>query len=117
MKIPWRRKWQPIPIFLPGEFHGRGALWAKVHGVAKGWTRLSDIYFCFIDYSEAFDCVDHKKTVENSERDGNTRPPDLPPEKSVGKSRRNSWNWTGKNRLVPKWERSTSRLCIVTLLI
>ena len=24
-------------------------------------------------------CVDHKKTVENSQRDGNTRPPDLPP--------------------------------------
>ena len=29
-------------------------------------------------------------TVENSERDGNTRPPDLPPEKSVGRSRSNS---------------------------
>ena len=37
-------------------------------------------YFCFIDY--AFDCVDHNK-LENSERDGNTRPPDLPLEKSV----------------------------------
>ena len=24
------------------------------------------IYFCFIDYAKAFDCVDHKKTVENS---------------------------------------------------
>ena len=30
-----------------------------------------------IDYAKAFDCVDHKK-LENSERDGNTRPPDLP---------------------------------------
>ena len=29
------------------------------------------------------------KTVENSERDGNTRPPDLPPEKSVCRSRSN----------------------------
>ena len=38
------------------------------------------IYFCFIDYAKAFDCVDHKK-LENSERDGNTRPPYLPPEK------------------------------------
>ena len=36
---------------------------------------------CFIDYAKAFDCVDHK-IVENSSRDGNTRPPDLPPEKS-----------------------------------
>ena len=41
-----------------------------------------NIYFCSIDYASAFDCVDHNK-LENSERDGNTRPPDLPPEKSV----------------------------------
>ena len=25
-KIPWRRKWQPTPVFLPGEFHGRRSL-------------------------------------------------------------------------------------------
>jgi len=22
-KIPWRRKWQPTPVFLPGKFHGQ----------------------------------------------------------------------------------------------
>ena len=43
------------------------------------------IYFCFIDYIKAFDCVDHNK-LENSEGDGNTRPPDLPPEKPVFRS-------------------------------
>ena len=43
----------------------------------------------FIDYAKAFDCVTHNK-LENSERDGNTRPPDLPPEKSVCRSRSNS---------------------------
>ena len=43
-----------------------------------------NIYFWFIDYAKAFDCV------ENSERDGNTRPPDLPPDKSVCRSRNNS---------------------------
>ena len=48
-----------------------------------------NIYFCFIDYAKAFDCVDHNK-LENSSRDGNTRPPDLPPEKSVCMSRSNS---------------------------
>ena len=48
-----------------------------------------NIYFCFIAYAKAFDCVGHNK-LENSERDGNTRPPDLPPEKSVCRSRRNS---------------------------
>ena len=40
-----------------------------------------NIYFCFIDYAKAFDCVDHNK-LENSEGDGNTRPPDLPLEKT-----------------------------------
>ena len=40
---------------------------------------------CFIDYAKTFDCMDHNK-LENSSRDGNTRPPDLPPEKSVCQS-------------------------------
>ena len=31
-----------------------------------------------------------QQSVENSSRDGNTRPPDLPPEKSVGRSKSNS---------------------------
>ena len=44
-----------------------------------------NIYCCFIDYAKAFDCVDHNK-LENSERDGNTRPPDLPLEKPVYRS-------------------------------
>ena len=44
---------------------------------------------CFIDYAKAFDCVDHNK-LENSERDGNTRPPDLPLEKPVCRSGSNS---------------------------
>ena len=39
-------------------------------------SRKKKIYF-FIDYAKAFDCVDHNK-LENSERDGNTRTPDLP---------------------------------------
>ena len=48
-----------------------------------------NIYFCFIDYAKAFHCVDHNKLWEIL-RDGNTRPPDLPPEKSVCRSRNNS---------------------------
>ena len=44
---------------------------------------------CFIDYAKAFDCVDHNK-LENSSRDGNTRPPYLSPEKSVCQTRSNS---------------------------
>ena len=48
-----------------------------------------NIYFCFIDYIKAFDSVNHNK-LENSSRDGNTRPPDLPPEKPVCRSGSNS---------------------------
>ena len=49
-----------------------------------------NIYFRFIDYAKAFDCVDHNKFVENSERDGNSRPPDLPVEKPIWRSGGNS---------------------------
>ena len=48
-----------------------------------------NIYFFINDYTKAFDCVDHNK-LENSSRDGNTRPPYLPLEKSVCMSRSNS---------------------------
>ena len=41
-KIPWRKKRQPIPVFLPGESHGQRSLWAMVHGVSKSQIRLSD---------------------------------------------------------------------------
>ena len=36
----WRRKWQPTPVFLPGEPQGWGAWWASVYGVAPIWTQL-----------------------------------------------------------------------------
>ena len=57
--------------------------------IKKAREFQKNIYFYFIDYAKAFDCVDHHK-LENSERDGNTRPPDLPLEKSVCRSGSNS---------------------------
>ena len=40
----WRRKWQPAPVFLPGESlenpRDGGAWWAAVYGVAQSWTWL-----------------------------------------------------------------------------
>ena len=36
----WRRKWQPTPVFLPGESQGRGNLMGCRHGVTQSWTRL-----------------------------------------------------------------------------
>ena len=39
----WRRKWQPTPVFLPGESQGRGAWWAAVYGVTQSQTRLKQL--------------------------------------------------------------------------
>ena len=36
----WRSKWQPTPVFLPGESQGWEAWWAAVYGVIQSWTRL-----------------------------------------------------------------------------
>ena len=37
-KIPWSRKWQPTPVFLPGKFHGQGSLvgYSLCMGLQKG---------------------------------------------------------------------------------
>ena len=75
-----------------------------------------NIYFCFIDYAKAFDFMDHNKLWKIL-REGHTRPPELPLEKSVCRSESNSYNWTCNNRLVPNRKRSVSRLYIVILLI
>ena len=64
---------------------------ANIHWIIeKAWEfRKKTIYFCFTDYAEVFDYVDHNK-LEYSLRDGNTRPPFLPPEKPVCRSRSRS---------------------------
>ena len=36
----WRRKWQPTPVFLPGESQGWGTWWAAIYGVTQSRTRL-----------------------------------------------------------------------------
>ena len=84
--------------------------------IEKAREFQKNIYFCFIDYAKAFDCVDHNKMWKIL-RDRNTRPPDLHLQKPVCRSGSNSYNSTWNNRLVPNRERSTSRLYIVTLLI
>ena len=48
-----------------------------------------NIYFCFIDYAKAFDCVDHNKLWKIL-KERNTRPPYLSPEKPVCRSRSNN---------------------------
>ena len=57
--------------------------------IAKARQFQKNIYFCFIYYTKAFDCVDHNK-LENSEGDENARPPNLPLEKPICRSGSNS---------------------------
>ena len=85
-----------IPDVEAGFRKGRGTrdqLPTSAGSSKKQESSRKNIYFCFIDYAKDFDCGS-QQTVENSLRDGNTRLPDLPPEKSVFRSRSNSYNWT-----------------------
>ena len=81
-----------LPNVLAGFRKDRGTRdqIANIHWIMeKAREFQKNIYFCFIDYAKAFDCVHHNK-LENSERDGDTRPPDLPLEKSVCRSGSNN---------------------------
>ena len=66
----WRRKWQPTPVFLPGESQGRGspvnprdggAWWAAVYEVAQSRTRLkwlsSKLLFSFLFFGKEKKCL------------------------------------------------------------
>ena len=50
--------------------------------IKKARALQKNIYFCFTDYAKALGCVDHNKLWKIL-KDGHTRPPDLPLEKSV----------------------------------
>ena len=63
---------------------------ANIHWIIeKAREFQKNIYFCFIDYAKAFDCVNHNK-LENPSRDGNTKPLYLSPEKPVCRLRSKS---------------------------
>ena len=81
-----------IPDVQAGFRKGRGTRHqiVNIHWIMeKAREFQKNIYFCFTDFAKAFD-YRSQQIVENSSRDRNTRPPDLPPEKSVGRSRSNS---------------------------
>ena len=46
--IPWKKEWQPAPIFLPGESHGLRSLMGCSPGVTKSQTQLSSSHFHFV---------------------------------------------------------------------
>ena len=108
-----------LPDVEAGFRKGRGTRdqIANTHWIIEKAREFKEnIYLCFIDYTKAFDYVDHNNLWKILQEMGI---PDhlTPPEKSVCRSRSNSYNWTWSKKLVPNREKSTSRLYIVTLLI
>ena len=91
---------------------------ANIRWIIKNAREVQkNIYFCFIDYAKAFDCVNHNKLWKILQEIG------IPDHltcflRNLYAGQEATFR-TGHriNRLVPNWERSTSRLYIVTLLI
>ena len=90
----------------------------NIHWIIKKAREFQkNIYFCFIDYVKAFDCVDHNKLWKILKEMG------IPDHLTC--LLRNLYSGQeatvrtrhGNKKLVPNWERSMSRLYIVTLLI
>ena len=90
-----------------------------LHHRKKQESSRKNIYFCFIDYANAFDCVDPNKLWKILKEMG------IPDHLTcllrnlyagLGQVKK-SQNWTWNNGLVQNWERKISRLYIVTLLI
>ena len=68
-----------------------------------------NIYFCFIDYAKAFDCVDHSKLWKILKEMGNQTT--LPASWEICMQiKKQQLELDMENRLVPNWERSSSRL-------
>ena len=79
-KIPWRRKWQPAPVLLPGELHGQRILvgcspWGHKDSDTTEWLTLSLLYtarnlanwFCFSTHQRKqlllISCLQNQRTV------------------------------------------------------
>ena len=89
----------------------------KLPSLKEQESSRKSIYFCFIDYTKSFDCLDHNELWKILQEMGI---PDYhicllinlyAGQEATEKNQ--AWN----NRLVPNWEISTSKLYIVTLLI
>ena len=85
----WTVNFQMFKLVLENAEEPEIKLPTSAGSLKKQESFIKTIYFCFIDYAKAFDCVDHNKLLQIFQ-DGNTRPPDLPPEKSVCRSGSNS---------------------------
>ena len=99
---------QELPDVQAGFRKGRGTRdqIANICWIIEKATEFQkNIYFCFTDYAIAFDCMNHNK-LENSSRDGNTRPLYLPPGFPCGLAGKESACNAGDLGLIPGLGRS-----------
>ena len=91
---------------------------ANIHWIKeKGRELQRNIYFCFIDYAKAFDCVDHNKVGEILKEMGISHHLTCLLRNLYAGQEETVRTGHGTNRLVPNRKRNMSRLYIVTLLI
>ena len=91
---------------------------ANIHCIMeKAKEFQKNIYFCFIDYAKAFDCVDHNKLCKILKEMGIPDHLKCLLRNLYAGQEAKVRIWTWNNRLVSNRKRSTSRLYIVTLLI
>ena len=85
VEAEWKRKWQPTPVFLPGESQGWGAWWAAVYGVAQTRIRLkrlssSSSSLVWAEHLQQRASIDEKALIKEQPPKlnlGNSQPGDL----------------------------------------
>ena len=108
---------QELPDVQAGFRKGRGSRdqIVNIHWIIEK-ARKFQKNICFIEYTKAFDCVDHKK-LENSQRDGNNQTTLPASWESCMQVKKQQLKWDMDKRTGSKLGKSTSKLYIVTLLI
>ena len=110
----WAKNFQMFKLDLEKAEEPEIKLPTSAGSSKKQESSRKSIYFCFIDYAKAFDCVDHNKLKILKEIEYQT---------TLSVSCKNCMQVKKQqseldmDRLVPNWERSMSRLYIFTLLI
>ena len=109
-----------LPDVQAGFRKGRGTTdqTANIHWIIKKAKEFQkSIYFCFIDYAKAFDCVDHHKLWKILQERGIPDHLTCLLRNLYAGQEATVRTGHGTNRLVPNREKNMSRLYIVTLLI
>ena len=109
-----------LPDVQAGFRKGRGTRdqMADIHWMIKKARKLQkNIYFCFIDYAKFFDCVDHSKLWKILKEMGITDHVTCLLRNLYVGQEATVRTGHGTTDLFQIWERSMSRLCIVTLLV